>query len=210
MLSVPVGHPFAIGVFSPSVPSLPFPSRRFEVPLWVRAPRLLRVKETCALCPLGTKTLPFPPRYLSRPASRALLPYSSSSALPPHLSILPRVPCSLDTARYQAPSPPLSIFCQRIPDFLIAINVRPIAAPFAALACSNVSAPRFSYLKFRSYPPRSYSRAGFPRFFPIEIDACLFASLSPRVLAPVPPPPPYSTCYSFDLPFRRASLRICA
>lgn len=91
MLSVPVGHPFAIGVFSPSVPSLPFPSRRFEVPLWVRAPRLLRAKETCALCPLGTKTLPFPPRYLSRPASRALLPYSSSSALPPHLSILPRV-----------------------------------------------------------------------------------------------------------------------
>lgn len=208
MLSVPVGHPFAIGVFSPSVPSLPFPSRRFEVPLWVRAPRLLRVKETCALCPLGTKTLPFPPRYLSRPASRALLPYSSSSALPPHLSILPRVLALLIPLGIKPPSP-LSIFCQRIPDFLIAINVRPIAAPFAALACSNVSAPRFSYLKFRSYPHALIPAQDFLDFSPLK--SMLVCSRPFHHACSLPsPPPPYSTCYSFDLPFRRASLRICA
>lgn len=180
--SVPLGHPSAIGVFS-------FRSflSRFEVPLRVRAPRLLRVKETCALCPW--RTLPFSPRYLSRSASHTLFPYSSFALL--DLPISPS-PLSIPLGINSSPS----IFCERIPDFLIAINARPIAAPSVAVACNNVSAPRFSYLKFRSYPPpRSYSRIGFPRFFPIEIDACLFASLSPRVLTPVSLSHPAS--YSF-------------
>lgn len=64
--------------------------------------------------------------------------------------------------------PPLSIFCKRIPDFLIAINVRPIAAPFAALACSNVSAPRFSCLKFRSYPHALIPAYVFLDFSPLK------------------------------------------
>lgn len=140
-----------------------------------------------------------------QPCAPSLFFFLRPSSAPIHS---PSRPCSLDTARYQAP-PPLSIFCQRIPDFLIAINVRPIAAPFAALACSNVSAPRFSYLKFRSYPHALIPAQDFLDFSPLKSmlvcsrpfhHACSLPSL----------PPPYSTCYSFDLPFRRASLRICA
>lgn len=40
----------------------------------------------------------------------------------------------------------------------------------------------FPTLSSALLPASSYSRVGFPRFFPIEIDACLFASLSPCVL----------------------------
>lgn len=146
-----------------------------------------------------TKTLPFPLRYLSRSVARVrsfstlLSPFFSRFSLALLLALL--IPLGINPS-------PLSIFCKCTSDFLIAINVRSIAAPFAALACSNVSVPRFSLSSLLS--SRSYSHVGFPRFFPIEIDACLFVSLSPRVLS-LPISLPYPCLFFRSFSFRRAS-----
>lgn len=107
------------------------------------------------------------------------------------LSVPPRVLALLIPLAINPP-PSLSIFCKRIPDFLIAINVRPIAAPFAALACSNVSAPRFSCLKFRSYPHALIPAYVFLDFSPLKSmpvcsrpfhHACTLPSLFPALQA---------------------------
>lgn len=190
----------------PSVPSLPLPPPPLRRPT-VGAPRLLRGEGDMRLVPLERKRCHFLHAIFLAPTIVRSFPVLPSPTLL-DLSVPPRVLARLIPLGINPPSPSLSIFCKRIPDFLIAINVRPIAAPFAALACSNVSAPRFSCLKFRSYPHALIPAYVFLDFFPIEIDACLFASLSPRVHAPVPLPRP--TSYSFDLPFRRASPRKCA
>lgn len=112
------------------------------------------------------------------------------------LSVPPRVLTRLIPLGINPP-PPLSIFCKRIPDFLIAINVRPIAAPFAALACSNVSAPRFSCLKFRSYPHAL-------------IPAYVFLDFSPLKSMPVCSRPFHHACSlpSFFFPALQAILSI--
>lgn len=116
-------------------------------------PRLLRVKETCALCPPERKRCHFLPVFLA--------PCQSSPPPPPPFAPFPtllvplfsRPCCSLDTlARYQ----PSSLYSANVfPIFLLRSTgalVRSQRPPIAALACSNASAPRFSCLKFRSYP----------------------------------------------------------
>lgn len=133
MPSVSLGNLSAIGVVS----FRSFPSRRFEVPL--RGTPVIAGKGHMRLVPLERKRCHFLLAIFLAPAPSLFFFHSSRSI---HSPSRPR---SLDTATS------LSIFCERIPDFLIAINGS-IAAPFVALAYSNVSAPRFSYLKFRSYP----------------------------------------------------------
>jgi len=126
---------------------------------------LLRAKETCALRAPGTKTLPFPPALSSFLSSLSLslslastvallrvsagqLSSSSSSSLSSFSSVCPfrsfspllRVLALLISLGI---STLFSIFRERIPDFLIATDVR-ARSLLPALACSNVSAPRFS------------------------------------------------------------------
>lgn len=157
--SVPVGRPSANGGCPPSVPSLAAASTSH-----CGCTPVIAGEGDMRLVPLERKRCHFLHAIFLAPTIVRSFPILPSPTLL-DLSVPPSRPRSLDTTRYQ---PPLSIFCKRIPDFLIAINVRPIAAPFAALACSNVSAPRFSCLKFRSYPHALIPAYVFLDFSPLK------------------------------------------
>lgn len=114
--------------------------------------------------------MPFPPRYLSHSPPERTLPHSSFP--------FPSPPLLTSTIRYQTP---LSIFCERIPDFLIAINVRSDRRPLSP----HLHAVMYPLLVFPALssafipPTLLLPRRIFHDFSSIEIDACLFASLSP-------------------------------
>lgn len=177
----------AIGVLLPFLPLPP----RFGVPLWIRAPPVIAGEGDMRLVP---KTLPFPSPL-------------SSSLLPPVVPF--SHPCFLDTlARYQ-------------PSSLYSANVFPIFLLRSTCAfASDRSDPLSPHLHAVMHPllvfPAlssaliPFCRVGwFHRFFPIEIDACLLASLSPRVLYPVElplvslfvlPPNPFLSIFLFEVP----------
>lgn len=171
-------------------------------------PWLLWVRETCALCPRNENVA------ISFPLSSSLLPIASlrlsSAPCPPSSRVLALLILSL--ARYQPPS----LYSANVfPIFLLRSTCTPAWSQrpsIAALACGNASAPRFFSALSSALIP-TCSIGWFHRFSPIEIDACLFASLSPRALSPIQfPRPLHPSCQilSFDLPFRRASPRRCA
>ena len=121
MPSVPVGYPSTIG--DVLLPSHPFLCRHFDVPLWIRAPPVIAGEGDMRLVPLERKRCHFLHPILLTPTIVHLLYSSFSTFL--DLSIPPSLPL---LSWYHSVSTPLSIFCERIPDFLIAINVR---SPFS-------------------------------------------------------------------------------
>lgn len=174
--SLPTNPP-AIGV-SPPLPSPP----PLRVPLWIRAPQLLRVKETCALRPLPPSNRPLYP-FTSDERKRCLfLSLSFSVQLPAAVRTRPGRPswrpssprhaCSF--SRYRSVSTLFSIFRERIPDFLIAIDGRPIGPdlpirpPFLPFLSPHLHAVMYPLLVFPALSSALIptSRGGFPRFSP--------------------------------------------
>lgn len=109
-------------------------------------------------------------------------------------------------------STPLSAFCERIPDFLIAINVRSDRRPLSP----HLHAVMYPLLVFPALssaliPPCSYFRVEFSTIFPHR-NRCLFVRVpfTTRALTPVPALPAILSVFLFGAPSPYTPPRIYA